>query len=280
MYAIENNLNIKKILPVKYPPITSFPQYADFLSIALVEDRSLHWLYSHFIQLRGYYKKGYPYIKFDDLPPIEECPFCNEHILKRNFILNKWKDIVDFCIYSINLGYYIIINVDRYFLPVFDGYNKIHNIHPTLIYGYNIEKAIFNVADFYKDNKYSYSIVNFEDLNKAFINFKFSKSIIRDNSKRDISDIHASKLYSLSVSDRFSDLGLVGAFEINCDTLTLFSLSCRALGREIENKMIEFIADKYQIKNIEFKATGKNDDVKILLLRAFPGATLKNFETL
>jgi hypothetical protein len=77
MYAIEDNLNIEKILPVKYPPITSFPQYADFISIALIEDRSLHWLYSHFIQLRGYYKKGFIYIKFNEIVESERCTLEN-----------------------------------------------------------------------------------------------------------------------------------------------------------------------------------------------------------
>ena len=80
------------------------------------------------------------------------------------------------------------------------------------------------------------------------------------------------KLYSVSVSDLFSDLGLVGAIEIEGDALTLFSLSCRALGREIEGKMIGFISDKFQIQKIEFKTTGKNESVKMMLKGAFPNA--------
>lgn len=88
------------------------------------------------------------------------------------------------------------------------------------------------------------------------------------------------KLYSLCVSDRFSDLGLVGALETEGKTLTLFSLSCRALGRDIEKKMLEFIADKHQINSIEFKSTGKNEDIKTLLLQSFPNAILKNCEIL
>ena len=88
------------------------------------------------------------------------------------------------------------------------------------------------------------------------------------------------KLYSVSVSDRFSDLGLVGAIEVEGDALTLFSLSCRALGREIEKKMIEFISDKYQIKKIEFESTGKNESVKTLLSESFPNATIVNREIL
>ncbi len=86
------------------------------------------------------------------------------------------------------------------------------------------------------------------------------------------------KLYSVSVSDRFSDLGLVGAIEIDGDALTLFSLSCRALGREVEKKMIEFISDKYQIQKIEFKTTGKNETVKTLLTEAFQNVALTNCE--
>lgn len=88
----------------------------------------------------------------------------------------------------------------------------------------------------------------------------------------------AVKLYSVSVSDRFSDLGLVGAIEVESDALTLFSLSCRALGRKVEEKMIEFILDKYPIQKIEFKSTGKNETVKTLLEKAFPNACLSNCE--
>ncbi len=86
------------------------------------------------------------------------------------------------------------------------------------------------------------------------------------------------KLYSVSVSDCFSDLGLVGVIEVEGDALTLFSLSCRALGREVEEKMMEFISDKYQIQKIEFKSTSKNVALKTLLEKAFPNACLSNCE--
>jgi len=85
-------------------------------------------------------------------------------------------------------------------------------------------------------------------------------------------------LYSVSVSDRFSDLGLVGSFEVDVETLSLFSLSCRALGREVENKMLKFIADKYEITNIEFRSTGKNEAIKSLLATTFPNTAITNCE--
>ncbi len=86
------------------------------------------------------------------------------------------------------------------------------------------------------------------------------------------------KLYSLSVSDRFSDLGLVGTFEIEGSTLNLFSLSCRALGCDIEGRLLHFIAGKYRVSNIKFKSTGKNEDVKDILIQVFPNAAITNCE--
>lgn len=86
------------------------------------------------------------------------------------------------------------------------------------------------------------------------------------------------KLYSISVSDRFSDLGLVGVLEVEDDTLTLFCLSCRALGRKIEDKLLEFVVEKHQIYKIVFESTGKNEDIKPILAQAFPNAALTNPE--
>ncbi len=77
------------------------------------------------------------------------------------------------------------------------------------------------------------------------------------------------KLYSLSVSDRFSDLGLVGAFEVEDDTLTLFCLSCRVLGRGVEEDVLTFIANKYQIRKYEFYSTSKNEDIKTMISTVF-----------
>ena len=81
-----------------------------------------------------------------------------------------------------------------------------------------------------------------------------------------LSNVH---FYSVSISDRFSDLGIVGAIEIEDQTLSLFSLSCRALGRDIEQKMIEYISEKYRIKDFHFASTGKNESLHDLLEVSF-----------
>lgn len=80
--------------------------------------------------------------------------------------------------------------------------------------------------------------------------------------------------YSVSLSDRFSDLGIVGAIEIEKNTLKLFSLSCRALGRNVENEMINYISNRYDLENVAFKLTEKNESLLKLMQQAFPNSSI------
>ena len=68
------------------------------------------------------------------------------------------------------------------------------------------------------------------------------------------------KLYSIYVADKFSDLGLVGAIGLYADEVDLFSLSCRALGRNIEEKMFDVIR-KNNTNSFKFISTQKNDEL-------------------
>lgn len=78
-------------------------------------------------------------------------------------------------------------------------------------------------------------------------------------------------LKAVYVSDKFGDLGLVGAIGIqrkNLDfSIDLFCLSCRALGRFIEEKMLSFVTVSYKITEYNWISTGKNDVILELLNR-------------
>ena len=83
-------------------------------------------------------------------------------------------------------------------------------------------------------------------------------------------------VYAVSVSDRFSDLGIVGVFAVESDMITLFSLSCRALGRDVEKEILNYIKAKYQINKVNYQSTGKNEALKRLILEIFPDIFLLN----
>lgn len=70
------------------------------------------------------------------------------------------------------------------------------------------------------------------------------------------------ELYTVCLSDIFSDLGVVGVIGISGSSVDLFSLSCRALGRRVENEMIQYILNK-NITMIRM-ITGKNENMRYL----------------
>ena len=76
-------------------------------------------------------------------------------------------------------------------------------------------------------------------------------------------------LYAVHLKDRYSNLGLIGAIEITEDRLSLFSLSCRALGRGVEERMIGFVKQKHEIGEVDFVDTSKNGALKELLGKEF-----------
>ena len=66
-------------------------------------------------------------------------------------------------------------------------------------------------------------------------------------------------LYSVTVSDKFSNLGLVGAIGIDRYSLDLFSLSCRSLGRGVEEQMLK-VSKENKVTSYRFVPTQKNGD--------------------
>jgi len=80
-------------------------------------------------------------------------------------------------------------------------------------------------------------------------------------------DVH---LYTVTLADKFSDMGIVGTFGVRDSKLFLFSLSCRALGRELEDKMLNHIQERYRVTGFDFIDTGKNENIKMIFREIFP----------
>lgn len=73
-------------------------------------------------------------------------------------------------------------------------------------------------------------------------------------------------LFSVYVRDCFSDLGLTGVMIVREDThLEAFALSCRVLGRDLEQEMIAFLSERYKLQTIDFADTGKNEGLRVQL---------------
>lgn len=141
-----------------------------------------------------------------------------------------------------------------------EGFKSKYNSYDEYIAALNVK------IDIHEANPIEFSRISeiTQRTNKCTNGKRYSITEIRERSHNP-----AVKLYSLIASDCFSDLGLVGTIEVENDTLTLFSLSCRALGRKIEERMLSFISDMFEIKNIEFYTTNNNKNIEELLFGYF-----------
>ncbi|GAV12345.1 hypothetical protein [Paenibacillus sp. NAIST15-1] len=170
MTSSTSNISNEKILPMSPPILSSYPVYSNLLSVISNVPEASPWILSNYIQLVNnpqkptiYFPTGYAH----------ECPFITEQIINKTFIRNKWNnDIVGFIIDCINLGYYIYLIVDEYYISASWAYKKQSFTHDLFVFGYNKSLKKFNIADNFKHGIYAYNTCSFYELQKAYSSLK------------------------------------------------------------------------------------------------------------
>jgi hypothetical protein len=168
----------QKILPMKYPPITSFHYHADLLSVLLNYDQCLPWFYNNFIQLFIHsnveildgIREGIILDFYTPYSNWKNCPHIYYQRINRNFVSKKWNSIIDFIIDTIDMDYYVYLDADQFFIPENTWcYKKVHKIHDMFIYGYDFQKKILYFTEYLTEaRKYTYSRVTFLDFEKSY----------------------------------------------------------------------------------------------------------------
>ncbi len=151
--------------------ITTYLHRSLPLCIILAYDKYLPWYYSRFIQIFSFTDdKDFSEINY--LEPRD----CSSEILDMvclgYHLLDKVDNIIDFIIEKINRGYYLIINIDEYYLSNKWAYNKNHFVHSSLIYGYDNVAEQFNAISFNKDMLFTMMTFNYAEFTEAYNNGK------------------------------------------------------------------------------------------------------------
>lgn len=185
----------KKILPINYPAVTSFPSYATLFSLLSNNEEDLIWAYNYFLQLYfdGSLSLYLPYKsdKFFRLCPMVE--FCYmeywllEQIIKedpcdlitakdliptscKSNVGNDGKAFADCIIDAIDKGYYIYLAIDVYEISAYKyWFQKKHYSHPVFLYGYDDTMEHVFIADFFT-SKYEFKIATFDEISKGYFN--------------------------------------------------------------------------------------------------------------
>lgn len=171
---------MKKILPVAYPPITSFPAVAQALSIVFRDkEKIMPWFIPRYIQLYAFKeknpKKTYE-ISANFFDAASDLTYnLKSYVLPRDLINGKWSSFSEFIVDCVDRGYYLNLSMNMYYFPCSHAYQNEHFMHFPMIYGYDDELKTFNVADFYKNLVYSFEEVTYDEMEQAYINTTFDE---------------------------------------------------------------------------------------------------------
>lgn len=154
-----------------------------------------------------------------------------------------------------------------YLYPIYDHEMILNRqkLYQTNLIRKNDKDSFSNNTDYYESLKIRV------DIHKAIDNelFRISELSMRSNRcsigmRYTVAQLNKKienerfQLFSIYISDKYSDLGLVGAIGINDENLELFCVSCRAVGHGTVDLALDFLKDK-KIKNIKYSDTGKNN---------------------
>jgi hypothetical protein len=152
--------------------ITTYLHRSLSLCAILPYDKYKPWYYSNFIQIFSFIdRSGGLFIDY-----MEPCSCASEvmHVVNLAYHLLKQhkENIIDFVVEKINLGYYLTIFVDEYYLPNKWAYKKKHFVHSSMIYGYDNEKKQFMAIGFDQNMIFQKIVLDYHNFQDAYENGK------------------------------------------------------------------------------------------------------------
>ena len=199
---------MKKILEVKKPIIACDVDDADLMAVLMTHQDSENykkWFIRNYIDLWCYDDNGTKIMGFDkprinrlhcfrkestkhdyfDRPfpdnTLFDCELIYRLEMDRDTLEKKYDTIVDMVKYYIDLDFYLFFELDCFYIPVALFNQKIHYNDKTLIYGYDDEKQVVQVADFYgpfdRNISYKFREISYIDFVHAYSSYECSKNL-------------------------------------------------------------------------------------------------------
>ena len=186
VYTMEQKRH-EKILPVKYPRITSWPSPANLFSILETSGKTQDWIYSNYIQL-GISILSTREHAFDfsvQIVPHEIdlffCPWIMPQIFSRKHISQYYSSVQDLIIEAIDSNSYVFMSINmQYAIKAITGREIGRFPHAVFIYGYSKDRNKFNVADFtFTDSgAYSYQEVDADLICRGYLDISVNEEYI------------------------------------------------------------------------------------------------------
>lgn len=176
---------MEKKLLIREPLVTSSPTIASLFTIIYGKSGLENWIINNFNNLLFISNEHEARCIFlEDQPNYKatifsEVDFFKSNSIKYDLLAMFEQDIISFIVSAINKDYYIRLAVDNYFLKVsIENYQLKHYIHPLLVYGYNLDREVLYVGEFFDMKKYGFYEIPFIEFQNAYSNCLYSDSLV------------------------------------------------------------------------------------------------------
>lgn len=164
-------IEMVKVLSLNVPFVhMTWAPYSHLVSIGQQQEGFQNWALSTLVNIVGVYgdKGSTPFLRYVNSPDPsstyaygnvwDACPYVEKLTIDRSFIRSMGQDISDFVIKNINANNYMYLYLLRDLNTRF--------AHQTLIYGYDLERKVFLVADHFEGEggRYSTKLISMENM--------------------------------------------------------------------------------------------------------------------
>jgi hypothetical protein len=160
-------------LSIAKPLFHTFAHHTAVLSILPQNREWLPWFFRSYLQVIGFENPG-GFMTMDvytSIYTLSSCPWITLGSISREKVKQR-NALIDFIVESIDKGGYLYLGVDAYYIPAYLAYRQFQLPHPVLIYGYDLEKQICFIADFFDETGFSMAEAKFDELQQAFENLR------------------------------------------------------------------------------------------------------------
>ena len=147
--------------------ITTYLHRSLPLCAILANGNYIGWFYSNYIQIFSY-KDASGFLEINYLEPRDSYADIADVICLGYHLLQEVDSIVDFIKEKIQLGYYLILNLDEYELSNKHDYKRNHYVHASIVYGYDDETRQVKGAGFDRSRLFTELLFGYDELNKSF----------------------------------------------------------------------------------------------------------------
>lgn len=147
--------------------ITAYLCHSLPISVILAYEQMEPWFHQHYVEIFSKTNEsGRLYLEFVELRAAYTDMI--QEVYMGYELLEGILDIIDYIIHKINLGFYVIIHIDEFYIPEKRTYMKEHYVHHSLVYGYDNNTRRLSAVGFNAQHMFAAISFDYEAFRQAY----------------------------------------------------------------------------------------------------------------